>query len=101
MNTKTQFNYPLAFRLALLSNALLLVSGLFFILNSTVEATAPTPPTLETVPKGSDGSRVDYHLYMTRTSDTVFVFCYPGYRAKLSNVGNKQALQCNQPNPMP
>jgi len=91
----TQFNYRLAFRLALLSNAFLLGSGLLFLFNSTVVATAPSPPRFEVVPSGNTG--VDYNLYITRTSDSVNVFCYPGYRARLSNVGTKQAIQCNQP----
>lgn len=97
MKNQTQFNYRLAFKLALLSNAILLGSGLFFLFHSTVQATAPSPPTLETVPVDKSSSRFNYNLYMTRTSDSVFVFCYPGFRAKLSNVGDKQAIQCNQP----
>jgi hypothetical protein len=59
-----------------------------------VLATAPAPPNV--VPAVLNGKPV-YVLYMTRSSDTVLVRCYPGFQPTLSvGTDGQGTLLCNQ-----
>lgn len=54
-------------------------------------ATAPLPPRL--VPAILNGNPV-HVLYITRSSDTVLVRCYPGFQPALESVNQEGRLTC-------
>lgn len=95
MKTKIRFNYRLAFRLALLSNFILLVVGLFLLFTPTVKAQFPDPqaPRLELI--GLGGSPTLYRLQLNRRTDIIYIYCQFGAEPRVSQLRGTKAVQCD------
>lgn len=79
---KTKNNYKLAFRLSVLVNLMLLLMGLVFLINSSVEA----------APKLSSIGSNSYNLNMGK-NDIIYVYC-PRNEPNLGYLSNQMALTC-------
>lgn len=94
MAAKRRFNYRQAFRLALLSNLLLLVIGLLLLFTSTVRAQLPDlqAPRIELI--GLGGSPTYYRLQINRRTDIIYIYCQFGAEPRVSQLRDTKAVQC-------